>query len=194
MTIGGSDMEFVSAIIVIDFQNVSRWAEKLGIAFTTYEEDMSVDRTARDKLWKNLAFVALLLVPMLSVSGPTGTGAYQRSVRRSDRAYRYLCHRRSRLEYPGRRHWANVARSCRVYGDRRLRLGDNGARAWLHILDCPAGQRILDRRDRSAFRIAIIARQGLLSGRWRPQAAQFIIPWVPALSLGGHYRRYAPIK
>ena len=26
----------MAAIIVIDFQNVSRWAEKLGIAFTTY--------------------------------------------------------------------------------------------------------------------------------------------------------------
>lgn len=36
MTIGGWDMDFVSAIIVIDFQNVSRWAEKNGIAFTTY--------------------------------------------------------------------------------------------------------------------------------------------------------------
>ncbi len=36
MTIGGADMDFVSAIIVIDFQNVSRWAEKRGIAFTTY--------------------------------------------------------------------------------------------------------------------------------------------------------------
>lgn len=36
MTIGGWDMDFVSAIIVIDFQNVSRWAEKSGIAFTTY--------------------------------------------------------------------------------------------------------------------------------------------------------------
>ena len=36
MTIGGADMDFVSAIIVIDFQNVSRWAEKHGIAFTTY--------------------------------------------------------------------------------------------------------------------------------------------------------------
>lgn len=36
MTIGGWDMDFVSAIIVIDFQNVSRWAEKQGIAFTTY--------------------------------------------------------------------------------------------------------------------------------------------------------------
>ena len=36
MTIGGAEREFVSAIIVIDFQNVSRWAEKRGIAFTTY--------------------------------------------------------------------------------------------------------------------------------------------------------------
>ncbi|MDE2859553.1 MAG: AMP-binding protein [Chloroflexota bacterium] len=36
MTIGGAAMDFVSAIIVIDFQNVSRWAEKRGIAFTTY--------------------------------------------------------------------------------------------------------------------------------------------------------------
>jgi len=45
-----------------------------GVFDTTYEEDMSVDRTARDKLWKNLAFVALLLVPMLSVSGPLGLG------------------------------------------------------------------------------------------------------------------------
>ena len=36
MTIGGADMDFVSAIVVIDFQNVSRWAEKRGIAFTTF--------------------------------------------------------------------------------------------------------------------------------------------------------------
>ena len=36
MTIGGPELDFVSAIIVIDFQNVSRWAEKSGIAFTTY--------------------------------------------------------------------------------------------------------------------------------------------------------------
>ena len=44
-----------------------------GVFDTTYEEDMSIDRTARDKLWKNLAFVALLL-PLLSVSGPLGLG------------------------------------------------------------------------------------------------------------------------
>ncbi len=36
LTIGGADRAFVSAIIVIDFQNVSRWAEKHSIAFTTY--------------------------------------------------------------------------------------------------------------------------------------------------------------
>ena len=35
---------------------------------------MLIDRTPRDKLWKILAFIALLLVPMLSVSGPLGLG------------------------------------------------------------------------------------------------------------------------
>ena len=47
MTIGGAEMEFVSAIIVIDFQNVSRWAEKKGIAFTTY-----VDLSQRDEVYE----------------------------------------------------------------------------------------------------------------------------------------------
>lgn len=45
-----------------------------GVFDTSYEQDMSIDRTARDKLWKNLAFVALLLVPLISVSGPLGLG------------------------------------------------------------------------------------------------------------------------
>ena len=36
MAVGGAEMRFVSAIIVVDFQNISRWAEKQGIAFTTY--------------------------------------------------------------------------------------------------------------------------------------------------------------
>ena len=45
-----------------------------GVFDTTYEEDMLIDRTPRDKLWKNLAFLALLLVPLLSVSGPLGLG------------------------------------------------------------------------------------------------------------------------
>ena len=45
-----------------------------GVFDTTYEQDMAVDRTPRDKLWKNLAFLALLLAPLLSVSGPLGIG------------------------------------------------------------------------------------------------------------------------
>lgn len=45
MTIGGKAMDFVAAIIVIDFQNVSRWAEKRGIAFTTY-----VDLSQREEV------------------------------------------------------------------------------------------------------------------------------------------------
>ncbi len=47
MTIGGVEMDFVSAIIVIDFQNVSRWAEKRGIAFTTY-----VDLSQREEVYE----------------------------------------------------------------------------------------------------------------------------------------------
>lgn len=35
MTIGGFDMPYVTAIIVINFDNVARWAEKSNIAFTT---------------------------------------------------------------------------------------------------------------------------------------------------------------
>ena len=46
MTIGGAEMEFVSAIVVIDFQNLSRWAERNGIAFTTY-----VDLSQRDEVY-----------------------------------------------------------------------------------------------------------------------------------------------
>lgn len=45
MTIGGKEMDFVAAIIVIDFQNASRWAEKRGIAFTTY-----VDLSQREEV------------------------------------------------------------------------------------------------------------------------------------------------
>lgn len=43
-----------------------------GVFDTTYEEDMLIDRTRRDKLWKHLAFLALLLLPLFSVSGPLG--------------------------------------------------------------------------------------------------------------------------
>lgn len=36
MTIGGFDMEYVTAIIIINFENVARWAEKRNLNFTTF--------------------------------------------------------------------------------------------------------------------------------------------------------------
>ena len=45
-----------------------------GVFDTRYEQDMAIDRTPRDKMWKNLAFLALLLLPLLSVSSPLGIG------------------------------------------------------------------------------------------------------------------------
>ncbi|MCE2473172.1 MAG: branched-chain amino acid ABC transporter permease, partial [Anaerolineae bacterium] len=45
-----------------------------GVFDTTYHEDMSIDRTWRDKLWKNAAFVLLLLIPLASASGPLELG------------------------------------------------------------------------------------------------------------------------
>ena len=45
-----------------------------GVFDTTYEEDMSIDRTWRNKLVKNVAFVLLLLVPLVSASGPLELG------------------------------------------------------------------------------------------------------------------------
>lgn len=38
MTIGGQDKEYVSALITIDFDNVGHWAERHGIAYTTYTD------------------------------------------------------------------------------------------------------------------------------------------------------------
>jgi long-chain acyl-CoA synthetase len=35
MTIGGPDRPYVAAIIIVDFENVARWAEKRGLGFTT---------------------------------------------------------------------------------------------------------------------------------------------------------------
>lgn len=46
MTIGGFDMNYVSAIVVINFENVSRWAEKRGITFTTF-----VDLSQRSEVY-----------------------------------------------------------------------------------------------------------------------------------------------
>jgi long-chain acyl-CoA synthetase len=36
MAIGGADKEYVTTIIIIDFDNVGRWAEKRGLAYTTF--------------------------------------------------------------------------------------------------------------------------------------------------------------
>lgn len=47
---------------------------RAGVFDTNYAQDLAIDRTPRDKLWKNLAFLALLLAPLFSVSGPLGIG------------------------------------------------------------------------------------------------------------------------
>ncbi len=46
MTVGGFDMEYVTAIVIIDFDNVSRWAEKNRVNFTTY-----VDLTQKEEVY-----------------------------------------------------------------------------------------------------------------------------------------------
>ena len=46
MAIGGFDMDFVTAIVIIDFDNVSRWAEKNRVIFTTY-----VDLTQKTQVY-----------------------------------------------------------------------------------------------------------------------------------------------
>jgi long-chain acyl-CoA synthetase len=46
MTIGGEDKQFVTALINIDFDNVGRWAERKGIAYTTF-----VDLSQKDEVY-----------------------------------------------------------------------------------------------------------------------------------------------
>lgn len=43
-----------------------------GVFDTEYKQDMAIDRTRRDKMWKNLAFILLLIVPILTPSSPFG--------------------------------------------------------------------------------------------------------------------------
>lgn len=47
MAIGESDKDYVTAIVIIDFENVSRWAEKNRVHFTTY-----VDLTQKPEVYK----------------------------------------------------------------------------------------------------------------------------------------------
>lgn len=46
LTIGSFDVDFVTAIVIINYENVSRWAEKNGISFTTY-----VDLTQKPQVY-----------------------------------------------------------------------------------------------------------------------------------------------
>jgi long-chain acyl-CoA synthetase len=46
MAIGGADKDFVAAIVIIDFDNVARWAEKNRVHFTTY-----VDLTQKPEVY-----------------------------------------------------------------------------------------------------------------------------------------------
>jgi long-chain acyl-CoA synthetase len=46
MAVGGFDMDYVTAIVIIDFENVSRWAEKNRVNFTTY-----VDLTQKPEVY-----------------------------------------------------------------------------------------------------------------------------------------------
>lgn len=43
-----------------------------GVFDTTYEQDISLNRTRSDRWWSNGAFIALLLVPLLTIEGPLG--------------------------------------------------------------------------------------------------------------------------
>ena len=47
MAIGAEDKDYVTAIVIIDFENVSRWAEKNRVHFTTY-----VDLTQKAEVYK----------------------------------------------------------------------------------------------------------------------------------------------
>ncbi|MBK8024412.1 MAG: AMP-binding protein [Chloroflexi bacterium] len=53
MTVGGFDMQFVTAIINIDFDNVARWAEKNQVVFTTFV-DLSQKQEVYDLIRKEV--------------------------------------------------------------------------------------------------------------------------------------------
>jgi long-chain acyl-CoA synthetase len=62
MTVGGFDMQFVSAIINIDFENVARWAEKNRISFTTFV-DLSQKQETYDLIRRDVERVNETLPP-----------------------------------------------------------------------------------------------------------------------------------
>lgn len=62
MAVGGFDMEYVTAIVNIDFENVSRWAEKNRISFTTFV-DLSQKPEVYDLIKKDVQQVNQSLPP-----------------------------------------------------------------------------------------------------------------------------------
>jgi|FLYN01.1.fsa_nt_gi long-chain acyl-CoA synthetase len=62
MAVGGFDMQFVTAIVNIDFDNVARWAEKHRIAFTTFV-DLSQKPEVYDLIKKDVERVNATLPP-----------------------------------------------------------------------------------------------------------------------------------
>ncbi len=62
MSVGGFDMQFVTAIINIDFDNVARWAEKNRIAFTTFV-DLSQKPEVYDLIKQDVERVNATLPP-----------------------------------------------------------------------------------------------------------------------------------
>lgn len=66
MTVGGFDMQYVTAIINIDFENVARWAEKNRISFTTFV-DLSQKQETYDLIKRDVERVNETLPPAARV-------------------------------------------------------------------------------------------------------------------------------
>jgi long-chain acyl-CoA synthetase len=62
MTVGGRDRTFVTALINIDFENVGRWAEKRGLAYTTFV-DLSQKQEVYDLIRQDVERVNRALPP-----------------------------------------------------------------------------------------------------------------------------------
>ncbi|MBU4225421.1 MAG: AMP-binding protein [Chloroflexi bacterium] len=62
MTVGGEDKAFVTALVNIDFENVGRWAEKQGLAYTTFV-DLSQKPEVYDLIRKDVLRVNRALPP-----------------------------------------------------------------------------------------------------------------------------------
>lgn len=62
MALGGFDMPYVSALVTIDYDNVARWAEKRGVAFTTMV-DLSQKSQVYDLVAEEVDRVNKLLPP-----------------------------------------------------------------------------------------------------------------------------------